>query len=185
MVRTIPDDLRKVPLTADDCRSARALLGWGQEELAARSSVPRVTISRFEGGSSTPVIKTLEALRAAFESTGLYLQDIDGRHRLFIKTSCWLVAFLATCQQIEVGDRIEVNEGPDETLRLRNVSRNYDIRAASAPLGGQWRYNYARAGDKGIVYEVSPPRQDPDYGDVCQVSYRLDPFDIETAIRGG
>jgi transcriptional regulator with XRE-family HTH domain len=183
MVRTIPDDLRKVPLTAEDCRSARALLGWGQEDLAARSSVPRVTISRFEGGTSTPVIKTLEALRSAFEAAGLYLKDVDGRHRVFIKASCWLIAFLKTFQQIEIGDRVEVDEGPDETLVLRNVSRNYDIRAAGAPLGGQWRYNYARAGDKGIVYEVSPPRQDPDYGDVCQVSYRLDPFDSEAAIR--
>ena len=78
---------------------------------------------------------------------------------------------------------MESDERSDETLIRRKASVSDAGRAAVEPMGVPWRYQAASGGDKGIGYEVGPPRADSDDGDVCQVSYRLDPFDIETAIR--
>ncbi len=58
-------------MTREQCRAARALLGWGIEELAQRTDLSRNTISRFETGEGKPHRSTIKAIRTAFEQAGL------------------------------------------------------------------------------------------------------------------
>lgn len=54
------------PLTPEQCRAARGLLDWTQEELAERAEVSRSTIRDFENGRhclhSTTATQVIEAL---------------------------------------------------------------------------------------------------------------------------
>ena len=66
-------------LTPETCRAARALLAWGQRELAKRSNVAHKTIADFEVNARQPYERTLEALRRAFEDAGLrFIDPVEG-----------------------------------------------------------------------------------------------------------
>lgn len=60
-------------LTADQLRAARAMLNWGQEQLAQMSGISRPTIKRMEGpmGPGRSSVATLEAVREALEAAGI------------------------------------------------------------------------------------------------------------------
>jgi transcriptional regulator with XRE-family HTH domain len=58
-------------LTPGQCRAARALIGWSQDELAAASKVAKATIANFELGKRAPYARTLEDLSAALEAGGV------------------------------------------------------------------------------------------------------------------
>lgn len=58
-------------LSASQCRAARALLGWSQEQLASASNVAKATIANFEVGKRTPYDRTLADVREALESAGV------------------------------------------------------------------------------------------------------------------
>jgi len=60
------------------CRAARALLGWTQEDLAERAEIARITIRKFEAGITNPHRATQRALQAAFENAGITF--IDDEH---------------------------------------------------------------------------------------------------------
>ena len=57
------------------CRAARGLLDWTQDELAARAAVSVVTIRNFEKGRSSPQRATLEVVRRALEAAGVELTN--------------------------------------------------------------------------------------------------------------
>ena len=58
-------------LTPEQCRAARALVGWSQDELSAASSAAKATIANFELGSRKPYARTLRDLREALEAAGV------------------------------------------------------------------------------------------------------------------
>ena len=66
------------PLTPGQCRGARGMLGWSQDELAASSQVSVSTIATFERGERTPTKANLTALRSAFEQAGLVFIPVNG-----------------------------------------------------------------------------------------------------------
>ena len=53
------------------CRAARALIGWSQDDLEAAAKVAKKTIADFERQARQPHARTLEALRAALEAAGV------------------------------------------------------------------------------------------------------------------
>jgi transcriptional regulator with XRE-family HTH domain len=57
---------------------ARAALGWSLDELAAASGVNRKTILRFERDEAASRPTSLEAIRRAFEATGVRFADGGG-----------------------------------------------------------------------------------------------------------
>ncbi|MER9615580.1 helix-turn-helix domain-containing protein [Mesorhizobium sp. M0207] len=60
------------------CRAARALVGWSQQQLADAASVGVATIRVFEGGGSEPRSATLQVLCLALEAAGVvFLGDGD------------------------------------------------------------------------------------------------------------
>jgi transcriptional regulator with XRE-family HTH domain len=57
--------------TPGQCRAARALIGWSQDQLANASKVAKATIANFELGKRTPYDRTLDDLLAALEAAGI------------------------------------------------------------------------------------------------------------------
>jgi DNA-binding XRE family transcriptional regulator len=63
-------------LTAEQCRGARAMLGWSQDELALAARVSRQTVADFERGARMPIPNNLTGMVTAFEKAGIeFLPD--------------------------------------------------------------------------------------------------------------
>jgi transcriptional regulator with XRE-family HTH domain len=65
-------------ITPEQCRAARALLGWGQQDLANQARVGIVTVNQLENGLSRPRHATLEVIQRALESAGVEFIDENG-----------------------------------------------------------------------------------------------------------
>ena len=65
-------------VTPGQCRAARGLLTWNQQELAQRARVGIVTVHQFEAGLSQPRRATLDVIRRAFEAAGVEFIDENG-----------------------------------------------------------------------------------------------------------
>lgn len=64
-------------LTPEQCRAARGLLDWTQEELAERADVSRSTIRDFENGRHSLQSTTAAQVVAALEKGGVMLIPSD------------------------------------------------------------------------------------------------------------
>lgn len=64
--------------TAAQCRAARALIGWSQDELEAAAQVAKKTIADFERQARQPHSRTLDAIRTALETAGVIFIDQNG-----------------------------------------------------------------------------------------------------------
>jgi transcriptional regulator with XRE-family HTH domain len=62
-------------LTPSQCRAARALLDWSQQNLAEYSKIGNATIRNFEGGKSVPQHATLDVLKRCLEAAGVVFVD--------------------------------------------------------------------------------------------------------------
>lgn len=58
-------------MTPAQCRAARGLLSWNQDELAKAARVSVVTVRNFENEKSTPQRASLEVIRSALEAAGV------------------------------------------------------------------------------------------------------------------
>lgn len=58
-------------ITPAQCRAARAIIWWSQDQLAAASKVAKATIANFEAERRAPYDRTLADLRAALEAAGV------------------------------------------------------------------------------------------------------------------
>lgn len=64
-------------LSPAQCRGARGLLDWTQEELADRAGVSRSTVRDFEKGRHDLNRISAAQIRAAFEAAGVMLIQAD------------------------------------------------------------------------------------------------------------
>jgi transcriptional regulator with XRE-family HTH domain len=53
------------------CRAARALLGWSQDQLSVASKVAKATIANFEAGKRSPYDRTLADMQKVLEEAGI------------------------------------------------------------------------------------------------------------------
>ena len=60
--------------TPAQCRAARALIGWSQDDLSGASKVAKATIANFELAIRDPQQRTLDDIRAALEGQALNSQ---------------------------------------------------------------------------------------------------------------
>ena len=67
-----------MPLTPQQCRAARGLLDWTQEELAERAGVSRGTVRGFENGRHELHRGSAAVIRGALEAAGVVLLDANG-----------------------------------------------------------------------------------------------------------
>ena len=65
-------------VTSPQCRAARGLLDWSQQDLANHAGVGIVTVRQLEAGVNTPRRSTLEVIRQAFERAGVEFIDQNG-----------------------------------------------------------------------------------------------------------
>lgn len=66
-------------ITGAQCRAARGLLDWSQEDLAFLANVGIVTVRQLEREKVKPRYATLDIIRRAFETAGVeFIGDNDG-----------------------------------------------------------------------------------------------------------
>jgi transcriptional regulator with XRE-family HTH domain len=65
-------------LSPAQCRAARALLNWTQEDLVERCKITKKTIADFERGATHPRAQTLAQITAAFEAVGIEFFNGNG-----------------------------------------------------------------------------------------------------------
>jgi transcriptional regulator with XRE-family HTH domain len=66
-------------ITASQCRAARGLLDWTQQELADAARIGVATVRLFEGELSETRHATLAVIRHAFEQAGIEFIDENGK----------------------------------------------------------------------------------------------------------
>jgi transcriptional regulator with XRE-family HTH domain len=64
--------------TPAQCRAARGLIGWNQQELAEKAGVGIVTVHQLEAGLSQPRRATLDTIRRALAAAGVEFIDENG-----------------------------------------------------------------------------------------------------------
>jgi transcriptional regulator with XRE-family HTH domain len=64
--------------TPGQCKAARGLIGWNQQELAEKAGVGIVTVHQLEAGLSQPRRATLDVIRRALEAAGVEFIDENG-----------------------------------------------------------------------------------------------------------
>ena len=65
-------------ITPEQCRAARGLVAWSQQQLAEKAGVGVVTVHQLEAASSQPRRATLDVIRRAFEAAGVEFIDGNG-----------------------------------------------------------------------------------------------------------
>ncbi len=65
-------------ITPEQCRAARALLGWSQKELSKRTKISDVTIRKFELRKTHLKESTAQHFRLVFERSGVVFIDENG-----------------------------------------------------------------------------------------------------------
>ena len=65
-------------LTPSQCRAARGLLDWTQQELADTAHIGVATVRLFEGEGAEARPATIAVLRLAFEKAGVEFIDQNG-----------------------------------------------------------------------------------------------------------
>ncbi len=61
------------------CRAARAVVGWSQDDLAASAGLTGMTVQSFERGARVPHQNNLLAIRNALEKKGIrFLEPEEG-----------------------------------------------------------------------------------------------------------
>ena len=65
-------------VTPAQCRAARGLLDWSQQDLANEAGVGIVTVRQIEAGVSKPRRATLVVVKQAFEKAGIEFIDENG-----------------------------------------------------------------------------------------------------------
>ena len=68
-------DTAASPITATQCRAARGLLDWSQEQLATKAGVGLSTAKDFEAGRTTPRRSNMAAMRLTLERGGVEFLD--------------------------------------------------------------------------------------------------------------
>jgi transcriptional regulator with XRE-family HTH domain len=115
----------------DSIRAARALLGWKQTDLAARSGVSEISIKNLERGATDARGSTLAKIQSAFEAAGLEIipdgaTSLDGGAGIRFRKRPSRSA-LASRRRSRSSGRIDVglrddalgDEGVDEPCRCR------------------------------------------------------------------
>ena len=64
-------------ITSKQCKSARAYLGWSQQELADKVRVVQKTITDFERGVTTPQRRIAEDIKTIFQEAGIKFENDD------------------------------------------------------------------------------------------------------------
>lgn len=65
-------------LSPAQCRAARALIGWSQDDLSSASTIATATIAGFEAGRVSPDDQTLQDMKLSLEDAGVLFIPENG-----------------------------------------------------------------------------------------------------------
>ena len=65
-------------ISPNQCKAARALLGWTQEKLASAAGIGISTVREFELGQRKPIARNRQAILDAFSAAGIEFIDENG-----------------------------------------------------------------------------------------------------------
>ena len=65
-------------ITPAQCRAARGLIQWSQQDLASAARLGVVTVRQFETGAAEPLNATLDVLTRALEAAGVLFIPENG-----------------------------------------------------------------------------------------------------------
>ena len=65
-------------ISPNQCKAARALLGWTQEQLAVTAGIGISTVREFELGQRKPIARNRQAILDAFSAAGIEFIDENG-----------------------------------------------------------------------------------------------------------
>lgn len=63
-------------MSPEQCRAARAWLGWSQSQLAKRADLSAATVRDFETGRRIPIANNLKAILGALEAAGIHFDPL-------------------------------------------------------------------------------------------------------------
>jgi transcriptional regulator with XRE-family HTH domain len=66
------------PVSPAQCRAARALVDWSQDQLSAAATISISALRNFEAGRSNPTRNNLAAIRSALEAAGVQFIEQNG-----------------------------------------------------------------------------------------------------------
>ena len=65
-------------ISPNQCKAARALLGWKQSDLAEAAAISLSTVRDFELGQRKPIARNRQAILDAFSAAGIEFIDENG-----------------------------------------------------------------------------------------------------------
>jgi transcriptional regulator with XRE-family HTH domain len=68
----------KISILPEQCRGARAVLGWSRDELATKARVSNATLADFEAGKRKPYDRTLADIQKTLEDAGIIFIPENG-----------------------------------------------------------------------------------------------------------
>lgn len=76
-------------ISPEQCRAARGLLDWNEQELANKAAVGIVTVRQLEAGTHEPRRATLDVVRRAFEKAGVeFIEENGGAQECACESQC-------------------------------------------------------------------------------------------------
>ena len=67
--------MSKVIITYQQCKAARDLLSWKQEDLSKKAGINKATLANFERGVRNLKVDSLEKIIDAFEKVGIRFEN--------------------------------------------------------------------------------------------------------------
>lgn len=109
-------------LTVEQCRGARGLLGWTQQDLAEYSGLSKTAINNFEKGHSDIKAESLNAIFMAFESADIEFLGSEGLRK---RTDyAQILRAPAAFEDImsDMGDAVKTSK---KDILIRNLDTNF------------------------------------------------------------
>jgi len=119
-------------ITIAQCRGARGLLGWTQQDLADASGLSKTAINNFEKGHSDIKTESLRAIRMAFESADAEFIDSEG---VSIKTETYKTFRGQTALNELIDDiHLTLNQKPEAEILISFVDQSLAGRVTTQKL---------------------------------------------------
>ncbi len=74
--------MAKVIITYQQCKAARDLLSWKQDDLSEKAGINKTTLADFERGLRNLKVDTLEKIIDAFEKAGIRFENDEVKYRI-------------------------------------------------------------------------------------------------------
>ncbi len=74
--------MSKIIISYQQCKAARDLLSWKQEDLSKKAGINRATLADFERGIRNLKVDTLEKVVEAFEENGIRFENDKVKYRI-------------------------------------------------------------------------------------------------------